>query len=144
MDVFGFTKTTHAQSEISSPSTVLVSVGGNVHLVQSCSIRYARTVTPVHELGSEDVWMSAGPGAGTCSLTRAVGAGRTLLDGFSSENRCGTQTITIGGVSNDCAQNPGMLRCVNALLADVGMSASVGEVFITDSATFNVGSVEKV
>lgn len=151
-DFFGYNKTAKGMENITSPSMVAVSIGGSggaLSLAQQCDVTYQREIAPVYELGSDSVWMTGGKSSGSCNISRAIGsagggAGTKFLNPFKPADPCKTTQITISKGAGTCGAEPGNLTCKGCLLQQIQVQVQVGQLFVTDSATFNVGSVEVV
>lgn len=140
-DVFGYNKTAKGPGNVVSPSMVMVMIDGErVYLAQSCTINYARTVTPNYELGSDSVWMTAGHSGGSCQISRAVGDD-PLISPYLPGNACATQTITVGKGDGTCGMDPGTLTCTGSVLTSVGTTLSIGGSIVSDNAAWQIGNL---
>lgn len=138
-DYFGYNKTCYGPGNIVSTSMVLVKIDNSpVRLAQSCNIEYKRTMEPKFELGSDSVWLIAGHSSGSCTIDRAVGDVK-LLQPYKPGSACDTQTITIAKGSEDCGMEPGTVTCTNSLLVQVGVTAAIQGLSVTDNAQWAVG-----
>lgn len=145
-DIFGYDKGNQSYGGVTGPSFVKVMVDGTkLNFAQSVNLTYGRTVQPVYEIGSGSVWMQPGPAQGTLSINRVVGDGVfNYGSALPSGDPCKTVNITISGDGSTCGGgNFGTVKCKQCMLANVGVTINAGGVTVTDSATFNVGSVEQ-
>lgn len=145
-DFFGYNKQVYGPNDIVSYNKVIVSVGGYLCLTQSVNVNYQRQVQPNYELGSDSVWLVAGASSGTCDISRALGRSGTANDAtfwsaFKPSDACSATTIKIAQGSGTCGMSPGALTMNNAVLTNVGMQASVGNLVITESANYTIGGV---
>ena len=128
-------------SEISTPSGVAISLNGELHLAQSVRIAYQRTVNPIYELGSEDVWMSGAPPTGTVDLERVVGSAGGIFARFRTNDPCKGVTIKIqhGG---GCGASPGVITATDCLLTNLGFNAQAGDIKVVDSAQYSTACIQ--
>lgn len=128
-------------TEISTPSGVAISLNGELHLAQSVRVSYQRTVSPIYELGSEDVWMSANPPTGTIDLERVIGSAGGIFARFRTNDACKGVTIKIqqGG---GCGASPGVITATDCLLSQLGFSATAGDIKITDTAQYSTACIQ--
>lgn len=138
MDFFGYNKQVNGISSIATPSLVSVSIGDKLQLAQSCTVQYSRELQPVFELGSEDIWMTGGKSQGTCGIERAIGEGG-VWEPYSGD-ACDGVDITITEGTSTCGAVPIALYCTGCLLRQVSFTANVGQLTVTDSADYIVGS----
>lgn len=157
-DIFGYSKT-GTNGNVASPFNVLVSIktpgdSGKIMLAQQCVIQYQRTIQPVYELGSDYVWMSMGQSQGTWQITRAVGTkpkggqgGKDansdgLLVPYKNDDYCaGSTDLYMSGGTAHCGYNPGSLSSSGAILTSVGVQAAVGQLIVTDNATWTLSTL---
>jgi hypothetical protein len=146
-DFFGYSKEAKGPGNIVSPTMVIVSIDGTkLRLAQSVDLNYSRTVEPTYELGSDSVWMVAGKTSGSCTIQRAIGTagdsgGGGLLVPFVPKDACKTQTLIIAKGDGACGMDPGTIVCGGCLIQSIGANVNVGALVLTDTATYNVGSV---
>lgn len=156
-DIFGYSKT-GTNGHVASPFNVLVSIknsGSNsasIMLAQQCVINYQRSLQPVYELGSDYVWMSMGQSQGTWQITRAVGVkpggGQGGQDATSdgllvpykgNQDDCnGSTDLYMSGNTARCGHNPGSVSSTGGVLTSVGIQAQVGQLIVTDNATWTI------
>lgn len=156
-DIFGYSKT-GTNGNVASPFNVLVSVktqdSGKIMLAQQCIINYQRTIQPVYELGSDYVWMSMGQSQGTWQITRAVGtkpkggkggkdaSSEGLLVPYKNTDYCnGSTDLYMSGSTEHCGYDPGKLSSSGAMLTSVGVQAAVGQLIVTDNATWTLSTL---
>lgn len=140
-DVFGVDKNVYGADRIVNGAGVLVSIDGPIYLVQSCNVSYSRQVTPIYELGSEDIYAGVSNPAGTVQLERVIGFGKEALVTFKADDACKGKTVTIGN-GDSCGDKFGTITAPNALLQDVGIRAQAGQASVTESATYWAGTLE--
>lgn len=146
-DFFGQTKSVFAPGNIVSYSMVLVSVGeGNLCLAQDVNVTYGRNVIPQYELGSECVWLVAGAASGQCTISRALGkkdkTEAQMWKAFKTDDACKGVTIKISKGEGGCSSlDPGGLIMENSFLTSMTASISVGQLIVTEQATYTVGKV---
>lgn len=140
-DYFGYNKTAKGPGNIVSTSMVLMSVGGSsVKLAQTINVNYSRNITPVFEVGSDSVYMVAGQSQGTWDVTRAVGDS-AILSPYKPGDACATTSLAMSKGSGACGMDPGMLTATGCILRQVGFQANVGSTVVTDSASWQIGSL---
>lgn len=140
-DVFGVDKNVFGADRIVNGAGVLVSIDGPIYLVQSCNVSYARQITPIYELGSEDIYAGASNPSGTVQLSRIVGLGSEALITFKQDAACDGQTITIGN-GDSCGDEFGTITAPDSMLQDVGLQAQAGQASVTENATYWAGTLE--
>lgn len=157
-DIFGYSKN-GTNGHVASPFNVLVSIkskgdSGKIMLAQQCVINYQRSIQPVYELGSDYVWMSMGQSQGTWQITRAVGtkpkdsaggdgkASDGLLIPYKNSDYCsGSTDLYMSGSDAHCGHNPGSISSSGGILTSVGIQAAVGQLIVTDNATWTISTL---
>ena len=140
-DYFGYNKTAKGPGNVVSSSMVLMSIGGtSVKLAQSVTVDYSRNITPAFEVGSDSVYMVAGQSTGTWTVQRAVGDS-AILKPYKPGNACETTSLAMSKGSGSCGMDPGMLTATGCILRSVGFNAAVGSTIVTDSASWQIGSL---
>lgn len=146
-DFFGYTKDAKGPGNVVSPTMVILSIDGEkLRLAQSVTLSYQRQVEPTYEIGSDSVWMVAGKSSGTCEVSRSIGNADNGVTGglfkpFQPSDPCKTQTLMIMRGDGQCGMDPGTIYCGGCLLTNVSAQIQVGALVVTDSATYNVGTV---
>lgn len=157
-DIFGYDNKVNSNGRVLSSSMVAVAVsegtggGGSTYiaLAQNVRVNYARTMTPVYEIGSDMILFSANGAQGTVNITRAVGEGLgggksgSLLSPFAPKDPCAYQTVTVrkSDKASPCGANPGTVTSVG-MMQSVGLSIQAGNALVTDEATYNIISLSQ-
>lgn len=149
-DYFGQDKQVYDPGNIVGYNMVTVYLknneNSNLCLAQDVGVQYGRNVTPQYELGSDSVWLVAGSASGSCTITRALGRKGSEGTGafwsaFKPDDACTGTTITLTKGSGACGLDPGRLVMSNSMLQSMSSSISVGNLVITEQATYVVGKV---
>lgn len=146
-DIFGGTRQTHGAKEIVLSHGVLVNISGagggdHVVLAQSVNINYQRTVQPVYEIGSEDIWVMLTPASGTCQLSRAVSDQNNVF-AYVADKDCNDYEITVGAGKGECTAKAQNALCKGCYTQAIGLQVQAGQGFLTESMTSFVGSLEQ-
>lgn len=137
-DIFGYNKNKESAAGLLPPGAIIVTIDDNqLNLAQEVRVEYARDVTPVYELGSENVYMVAGKSAGTCTISRMIG---DAFKGYLPNSPCDIQNISITRGSAVCGTGSVSLH-MQGMIKQVGFVATAGQLTVTDSATFQITSL---
>lgn len=141
-DYYGYNKTGNNVGVLTSPTAVIIKIGGNsLSVCQSFNLSYQRTVTPSYEFGSSTVYMSMGPSSGTVSFERIVGKD-AILAPYKPSSPCSDTTIQItGGGTGVCSGGLGSLLIEGAVLQNVGASSQAGGTTVNDMAAYMFSSL---
>lgn len=139
-EYFGFDKTVHGPDEITSTAAVLVRIdSGTVKLAQTVTIDYNREIKHNFELGSYDVYFTVAPASGTCTIERLVGDG-TVLKPFKPSDPCKPVKLFLQGIGAQCSAEFGTVS-MEGIPSKVGITASVQNFTVTDTATYEIGKL---
>lgn len=137
-DIFGYNKNKETSTGLLPPGAIILTIDGTrVNLAQEVRITYGRDVTPVYELGSEDVHLVSGKASGTCNVQRMIG---DALKGYLPNSPCDIQNISVTKGSAVCGSGSVSLH-MQGMLKSVGFTATAGQLTVTDSAEFTISSL---
>lgn len=141
-DVFGLNKNVYNSRYITRGSGVLISFNSkDVHLAQSCNINYQREVTPIYELGSEDIYAGSSNPAGTAEISKIISSHAFALELFKLNDGCSAINFEVGG-GDSCGADFGIIKCPNSMLTSVGIQATAGQASVTENANLWIGTLQ--
>lgn len=147
-DIFGYDRNVNTKSILSTNECVLDFGAGKVALVQTAQLQYGHEISQVTETGSADIYFVTGSPSGSLQVDGIVGK-NGFFDGFGlGDQACGElKTLSITAVSNgDCTvkieKNNG-LRLEGALLQGLGLTISVRDHQVTQTAKFSIGKLSR-
>lgn len=147
-DIFGYDRNVNTKSILSTNECVLDFGAGKVALVQTATLQYGHEISQVTETGSADIYFVTGSPSGVLQVDGIVGK-NGFFDGFGlGDQACGElKTLSITAVSNgDCTvkieKNNG-LRLEGALLQGLGLTISVQNHQVTQTAKFSIGKLSR-
>lgn len=136
-DIFGYNKDAVSSVGLIPPGAVTLTINGKINLAQSVEINYQREITPVYELGSENVYLVAGKSSGTLNVARMIGE---ALVQFKPSSPCATENITITKGDSTCGTGNLQLS-MTGMIRSVRFSAQAGQVTVTDGADYLLSSL---
>lgn len=140
-DIFGIEKVAHGANEIVLSSGVLVKIKDTVVLAQTANLDYQRTVQPVYELGSEDIWVQVSPAAGSANISRAVSASKNVYV-YGIGQGCEPYDITLSK-GKGCTAQLDTVTATGCTTTSIGLQVNAGQGFLTETIQAHVGMVRK-
>ena len=137
-DIFGYNRTGASDVFVADKSKLTIVGVSGADLIQSWSISYQQSITPIYEVGSSRLFWAKGNPVGEGSIARIVGT--TFLSMTSGICDKGT-TITITNASGACSGDGISLTCTGAICTSVGVSAQAGNPTVSQSVTFQFASL---
>ena len=137
-DIFGYNRTGASDVFVADKSKLTIVGVSGADLIQSWSVSYTQSITPIYEVGSSRLFWAKGNPVGQGSIARIVG--KTFLSMTSDICDKGT-TITITNASGACSGGGISLTCTGAICTSVGVSAQAGNPTVSQSVTFQFASL---
>lgn len=113
-------------------------------MVQQLRLTMQRAVEAVSGVGTVGVFFVFGRVQGTANVSRAVGklSPGKMLD-WAEGGECGKfSSFTVTAQGNACSAEAGGVVANRAVLQQVGVSASAGQVLVTDEANFMLADLK--
>jgi hypothetical protein len=141
MQIFGQSTRVRLEGAIASSEAAVVAVGGNVALVQNCTVNATQQIEEVTAVGSTDVyWMTGRPQA-TISVSALVSS-QGFWGGWKGRNcgKIGGGSISVSG--GRCGfQGSGNVSFSDAVVENLNLDITNGRQTITHGVTVRAGQV---
>lgn len=138
-DYFGYNKTVKGPGHVAGTNAVILKIDNNpVQLAQSCTITYQRNVNSHYELGSDNIYLTAGHSSGTCGIERMIG--ETSAFKPYKTGACSLSNITVAKGNASCSKDIGTITA-QGLLNQVSTTINVGSFTVNDSAQYTIGNL---
>lgn len=139
-DFFGYNREIGATNQISSSEYAALTVGSKVNLCQNVTATYQQEVRPVYEVGNPAVYFINGHASGTVSFGRLAGSGG-FFKGLRA-TKCGNITpVSINSQGSACFAGSGTLNFSGAVVQQVSLTMTTGQIEINESANIVVASM---
>lgn len=117
-------------------------------LVQSIDINYARQISRIWELGSEDTYYIVGRTEGQAGLSQIVGSQeRDILDELADACAAKSKVLTLSGAANECDagenDNAFQVTCYGPALTSRSFSVNAQQFIINSQASIMFTGVSK-
>lgn len=146
-DLFGFTREMKPTGTLITSEVAALTFGGSqLTLVQQVQCTYQQRVEPKYEAGTSNVYWVSGQAGGQLTVSRLVSKAGFSLFSAVKESACKLSSISVsfgsnGGSSKCVATAKDKFTLSGVIATSVGFSYGVGQMEVTENATFNVGSM---
>lgn len=138
-DFFGYDKTIKGPGHVAGTNAVIIKIDNRpVQLAQSCSISYQRNVNQHYELGSDNIYMTAGHPSGSCSISRLIGETAAFVP--YKTGACDLSNISVAKGNASCSKDIGTIT-IQGLLSSISTEINVGTFTVNDTAQYTVGNL---
>lgn len=142
-DIYSLDKGGDNRKIVTSHQGAAVSFGGgsggsSLRLIQQASVQYQQRTEARFELGSDTLYWATGQSQGTMQLNKLVGAQSSVWAGFKNQLAQGRGKAKVNfTLQTDNGNVKG-----DGVFSQVGLSLTVGDMSVADSAVMSVANIE--
>lgn len=145
MDIFGYNRGTPTDVFVADKSRLTIVGVEGVDLIQSWSIQYSQSITPIYEVGSSRIFWAKGNPMGSGSIGRIVGSSFLRMSSDICDKGTTIQITNASGACNSggAGGSGGVsLTCTGSICTSIGFSAQAGNPTVAESVSFQFAALE--